>query len=496
MNKKISVFPILLIILAITIQIAPSQAALEGFITANGNQFELNGNVFRFGGTNNYYLHYKSTMMIDDVLNDAVSMNLKVIRCWAFMDGSGQEGIAMQPSLGVYDDQSFRQLDYALYRAQALGLRLILVLVNNWDDFGGMNQYVKWTGAGSHDAFYTNAQCKQAYRNYVNYVVNRTNSYTGIKYKDSPEIFAWELANEPRCQSDTTGNTLVNWANEMSTYIKSLDPNHLVSVGDEGFFNRSGTSDWFYSGGEGVDWDRLIALPNIDFGTVHLYPDHWGTNAEWGSQWIKDHAGQDKPVILEEFGIRSNRDPVYKTWCDTVLESGYAGSCFWILTGIQDDGNLYPDYDGFRVVYPSSAATILANHAAAMAAANNEPSPTPPTIPPIESPVPETGCSVNYEVINDWGTGATVNITIRNNSSVPINGWTLAWTFTGDQQISNLWNGGYTQSGASVAVTAAGHNETIAASGGKVSFGFNLTYSGANALPVEFTLNGQACAME
>ncbi|MDI5787504.1 cellulase family glycosylhydrolase [Bacillus licheniformis] len=66
-------------------------------------------------------------------------------------------------------------------------------------------------------------------------MLNRVNTYNGVKYKDDPAIMAWELANEPRVQSDRTGNTLVEWADEMSEFIKSIDQNHLVAVGDEGF---------------------------------------------------------------------------------------------------------------------------------------------------------------------------------------------------------------------------------------------------------------------
>jgi len=47
----------------------------------------------------------------------------------------------------------------------------------------------------------------------------------------------WELANEPRCDSDPSGDTLVNWAAEISDFIKSVDGLHLVAVGDEGFYN-------------------------------------------------------------------------------------------------------------------------------------------------------------------------------------------------------------------------------------------------------------------
>jgi cellulase/cellobiase CelA1 len=100
---------------------------------------------------------------------------------------------------------------------------------------------------------------------------------------------------------------------------------------------------------------------------------------------------------------------------------------------------------------------------------------------------------VNYVPQNDWGNGATINVTIRNNGTSAINGWTLTWTFPGNQQIVNLWNGTFTQTGAPVSVKDAGWNGTIGASGGTASFGFNITYSGTNAAPVSFSLNGAAC---
>ena len=108
----------------------------------------------------------------------------------------------------------------------------------------------------------------------------------------------------------------------------------------------------------------------------------------------------------------------------------------------------------------------------------------------------ESSIGVGYSIINDWGSGATVNVTITNNSGTAISGWTLAWAFSGNQKISNLWNGGYTQSGTSVSVTNLNYNGNIAANGGTVSFGFNLTYSGSNAKPTSFTLNGTPCEIQ
>jgi hypothetical protein len=89
-----------------------------------------------------------------------------------------------------------------------------------------------------------------------------------------------------------------------------------------------------------------------------------------------------------------------------------------------------------------------------------------------------------------------VNVTIKNNSSAPVNGWKLVWRFSGNQQISNLWNGSVTQNGTEVTVTNASYNESIGASGGTVNFGFNLSYSGSNAKPTSFTLNGVACQVQ
>ena len=93
---------------------------------------------------------------------------------------------------------------------------------------------------------------------------------------------AWELANEPRCGADGVRNLprsknctpeiITEWIDEMSTYVKSLDKDHLVTWGGEGGFNRP-SDDGFYNGFDGGDYDKELALKNVDFGTFHTYPD-------------------------------------------------------------------------------------------------------------------------------------------------------------------------------------------------------------------------------
>ena len=93
-------------------------------------------------------------------------------------------------------------------------------------------------------------------------------------------------------------------------------------------------------------------------------------------------------------------------------------------------------------------------------------------------------------VLNDWGSGFTTNITIT--SSTAVNGWSLKWSFAGNQQITNAWNSVTTQSGQAVTATNASWNAAIPA-GGSTSFGFQASYSGSNAVPASFTLNGATC---
>ena len=224
----------------------------RGFVTARHGSLRLDGNPFRFAGTNCYYLHQQSHYMIDSVLNDAAAMGLSVIRAWAFADGEGHSYRALQTEPGAYDEKAFDSLDYAVHKAGELGIRLVLPLVNNWPDYGGMQQYVQWFlglsddsyGEGTnHDRFYTHAGIKDCYRAWAGKVIRHLNPYTGLRYCDDPTVMTFELANEPRCRSDKSGATLLAWAAEMSAYVKKLAPRQLVAVGDEGFYGRVGDAD-------------------------------------------------------------------------------------------------------------------------------------------------------------------------------------------------------------------------------------------------------------
>ena len=160
------------------------------------------------------------------------------------------------------------RLDYVVSTAEAKGVKIVMPLLNNYGDLGGIPAYVNAFG-GNSTSFYTDAKSQAAYRNYVQFIVNR--------YKKSPAIFAWELANEPRC-SQCPSSVITNWATSISAYIKSLDSKHMVALGDEGWFDTASIGDgsYAYSGYEGVDFVKNLAIPTLDYGTFHCYPDQWG----------------------------------------------------------------------------------------------------------------------------------------------------------------------------------------------------------------------------
>ncbi len=398
------------------------------FVKRSGADLRLGRQPFRFAGTNNYYLHYKSQLMTDAVLEKAAASGFTVVRTWGWFDigneddsnsvAGKQDGTYIQywdPQTGhpAYNDGSsgLGKLDYVIAKARQQGLRLVIPFTNNWSDFGGMDQYVRWAGLDSHDDFYTDPTIRQWFKDYIAHLLNRTNSITGIKYKDDPTILMWELANEPRCvgsgvyprSGNCTTETITSWADDVSTFIKTVDDKHLVGVGDEGFFCDPGHAVYEYNCRSGVDTVALAKLPNVDVLSFHLYPDHWRKDAAWGTEWIKQHIDAaeqvGKPVVLGEFGWhdKSDRNLVYREWTDTAAgyRGGVDGALYWILSDIQTPGSLYPDYDGFTIYCPSPVCTTLGNFSERMRSGRT-------SFPPVAD---------DDSATTDYGTGVTVEAT-------------------------------------------------------------------------------------
>ncbi|MDQ7908311.1 cellulose binding domain-containing protein [Phytohabitans sp. ZYX-F-186] len=101
------------------------------------------------------------------------------------------------------------------------------------------------------------------------------------------------------------------------------------------------------------------------------------------------------------------------------------------------------------------------------------------------------GCSVNYTVSSQWQGGFGANVTITNLGD-PVTSWTLTWSYSAGQTVTQAWNTALAQSGAAVTARNVGYNGSIA-TGGTASFGFNGSWTGSNPAPTGFALNGVAC---
>jgi xyloglucan-specific exo-beta-1,4-glucanase len=114
--------------------------------------------------------------------------------------------------------------------------------------------------------------------------------------------------------------------------------------------------------------------------------------------------------------------------------------------------------------------------------------------PPPPPPPPPGPCRVSYGVVNQWAGGFTGRVVVANTGTASVTGWTLRFTFTGAQRVTDGWAATWSQPAGSAAVSATNlsWNATIAP-GGSVELGFNGTWTTANPPPTVFSLNGTTC---
>ncbi|WP_458077319.1 glycoside hydrolase family 6 protein [Streptomyces sp. EMB26] len=103
-------------------------------------------------------------------------------------------------------------------------------------------------------------------------------------------------------------------------------------------------------------------------------------------------------------------------------------------------------------------------------------------------------CTVDYQVQNQWDTGFTASVKVTNHGAAK-SSWAVKWTYAGNQKVTNGWNAKVTQSGANVTAANQSYNGTLA-TGGSATFGFQGSYSGTNAVPSTFTLDGVTCNVD
>ncbi|KAK7284451.1 hypothetical protein RJT34_19197 [Clitoria ternatea] len=170
----------------------------------------------------------------------------------------------------------------------------------------------------------------------------------------------------------------------MGSYVKSIDKNHLVEIGLEGFYGESMPEKKQFNPGYqvGTDFISNNQVSEIDFATIHLYPDQWVSSADEAAReafvdkWVQVHIQDSndilrKPILISEFGKSSKssgytvdkRNSYFRKLYDFIYNSSSnggpcAGGIFWQLMVQGMDGY----HDGYEVIFgetPSTTANVI-----------------------------------------------------------------------------------------------------------------------------------------
>ena len=377
-----------------------SQSEIKDFVRVKDSKFILSDNPYYFAGINMWYACYLGSTdegrarLINelDTLKNLGITNLRILGASEESDLIASLKSAIQPSPGVYNETLLEGLDFAMAEIGKRNMHAVIYLNNFWQWSGGMAQYVNWvTGDKIPDPdtdndweafisfsarFYTLPRAVSLYRNYIEYIINRTNKFTKIQYRNDPAIMAWELANEPRPgASNGSGisnmDSYVKWVDETAAFIHSIDSNHLVTTGMEGTHGCLENAEYFL---------RIHQSRHIDYINAHVWPKNWGwfnpNNIEGtyhaseknAINYIKNHFGYaltlKKPITIEEFGIdRDNGNFLPGTPC-TARDRYFKR----ILTFVSDNArNGIPVYGtniwawgGYGIPHPVNEVTGIA----------------------------------------------------------------------------------------------------------------------------------------
>lgn len=333
-----------------------------GFVRASGVRFTVDGKPFRFVGANVSVMYRdEDRARMPETLRQAAQMGIKVVRVWAFGEGGPNDvkpigdfndwprTHSFRTKPGEWNEAEFVFLDQIIAEAKRNNIRVQLCLTNWWRDTGGVTQYLRWAGVQGADddtqpfginkeiamQFYTNDTTRRLYREHIEKIATRRNSVTGVLYRDEPAIFGYELMNEAQVVTARWEERRA-WIAEMSAYLKSLDPHHIVTPGAWGYRTAA----------EQREWLKDHAFATIDYIDVHNYPrdDHDVVvhSPQALGEFIANRVGAsstlNKPLVLGEFGMATDgfkgvtQVEWYRAFFEHAARDGVAGVMFWILT--------------------------------------------------------------------------------------------------------------------------------------------------------------------
>lgn len=354
-------------------------SAGSGFVTRSGSRLLLDGRLFRFGGTNEYYLGlddnvrdaagrptHPTTAAIDDALQSAVRTGATVVRSHTLGISVGCAA-CYEPRPGVFNTAALASADYAIYRAGRLGLKLMIPLTDQWRWYhGGESTFTGWAGypndpdpsvnaavstvqRASESHFYTDPAVITAFHLYVSRLLNHVNPYNGLRYKDDPTVMAWETGNELWTAPPA-------WTQDFAAYLKhTLGVRQLVADG---------------SAADGMPVAAAaVRAPDIDIVGGHFYP----VDVNVLRRDAAVAASYGKAYVVGEFDW-TNSAATAAQLSAVENDPNISGDLYWTLLPHLPNGDPEPHGDGFAMYSPaldSSAAaisTLLTAHARRMAA--------------------------------------------------------------------------------------------------------------------------------
>jgi endoglucanase len=96
------------------------------------------------------------------------------------------------------------------------------------------------------------------------------------------------------------------------------------------------------------------------------------------------------------------------------------------------------------------------------------------------------GCSASYATQSQWATGFVAGVTVTNTGTSALTGWTVTFTFGGNQQVTSFWSASLAQSQETVTASNLGYNGALG-TGASTSFGLQGSYSTSDAAPASVT---------
>lgn len=161
------------------------------------------------------------------------------------------------------------------------------------------------------------------------------------RFKDEPQIFAWEVANEAKVNDNP--RLLIEFKHHIARGIRALDAKHLITTG-----MVSTAHAYMFPGDQQRRYlydDRVGGRRLIDFVTVHYPDEHHPTGANSGDIDLAKELTM--PAIVEEFMVHSpdkgmDRSPLFKRQLDQWFGLGARGCMVWGFDALHiGDGDSY-----------------------------------------------------------------------------------------------------------------------------------------------------------